>query len=47
MDVSKEKKRILKAAQDVMLEEIGTYGKYSLKTGGYSTIVDYCVVEIC
>ena len=46
IDVSKEKKRILKAALDVMLEEIRTFDKYSSKTDDYLTIVGQSVDDL-
>ena len=46
IDVSKEKKRILKAALDVMLEEIRTFDKYSSKTDDYPTTVGQSVDDL-
>ena len=46
IDVSKEKKRILKAALDVMLEEIRAFDKYSSKTDDYPTIVGQSVDDL-
>ena len=46
IDVSKEKKRILKAALDVMLEEIRAFDKYSSKTDDYPTTVGQSVDDL-